>query len=175
MLRGPPDRTDGARGWSDGTRGRGRAAALSDAPGGWERWNICASSSRCGAKLSAGAHGRRTVGGRRVGWRTRSTRSGTETTHALVFSKWRLIFPFNPDASTSQSVKKHPKRGGQKPSPDLVLTFSQFIFCRFCHFVVEKLPSRPDWRIGHANTVVSQFLGFFTVFRMAFKGGEQRC
>ena len=78
-------------------------------------------------------------------------------------------FPVQPLCVHFPIGQKHPKRGGQKPSPDLVLTFSQFVFCRFCHFVVEKLPSRPDWRIGHANTVVSQFLGFFTVFRMAFK------
>ena len=53
-------------------------------------------------------------------------------------------------------------RRGKNFTLNLALTFSQFIFCRFCDFLLEKLPSLPDWTNGHANTVVSQFLGFFS-------------
>ena len=81
-----------------------------------------------------------------------------------IFSFW---FKKTKQLAKQPTIKT---RRGKNFTLNLALTFSQFIFCRFCHFLLEKLPSLPDWTNGHANTVVSQFLGFFTVFRMAFKG-----
>ena len=86
-----------------------------------------------------------------------------------IFSFW---FKKTKQLAKQPTIKT---RRGKNFTLNLALTFSQFIFCRFCHFLLEKLPSLPDWTNGLANAVVSQFLGFFTVFRMAFKDHLKMC